>query len=63
VPCKLTCSYAGMSLLSTTHRITFSISLLTPYVDEVIGAIKVDFDVINQILITYFVFIKYLIKM
>jgi len=36
-PRKLTCNYAGLSLLSTTHKITFSILLLIPYADEIIG--------------------------
>ena len=53
-PCELTCNYAGLLLLSTTHKITFSILLSIPYVDEIIED--------HQLLITYFVFIKYLRK-
>jgi len=43
--------YRGKSLLPTAYNI--SVSRLTPRVDERIGIINMDFDVIDQLLIRY----------
>jgi hypothetical protein len=62
---KTDCSnYRGISLLSTTYKILSNILLsrLTPYAEEIIGIISVDFDVTGQLLIIYSAFVKYLRK-
>jgi hypothetical protein len=58
----MVCSnYRGISLLSTSYKILTNILLsrLIPYVDEIIGDHQCDFDVINQLLIKYFAFVRY----
>jgi hypothetical protein len=55
---KMDCSnYREISLLSTSYKVLLNILLsrLTPYVDDII----VDFDVIVQLLIIYFAFVRY----
>jgi hypothetical protein len=62
---KTDCSnYRGIPHLSTTYKILPSIlsSRLTPYAEEIIGVISVDFDVTGQILFIYSAFVKYLRK-
>jgi hypothetical protein len=45
-------NYPGISLLSTSYKILSNILLsrLSPYIDEIIGTISVDFDVTDQLL-------------
>jgi len=38
------------------------LSRITPYAEEIIGIINVDFDATGQLLIIYFIFVKYLRK-
>ena len=62
---KTDCSnYRGMSLLPTTYNILSNIMLscLTPYAEEIIGIINLDFDATCQLLIIYSAFVKYLRK-
>ena len=53
-----------ISLLSTTYKISSNILLsrLTPYAEEIIGVINVDFDATGQLLTIYSTFVKYLRK-
>jgi hypothetical protein len=63
---KTDCSnYQGISISSTTYQILSNILLsrLTPYAEEMLGIIRVDFDVTGQLLIIYSAFVKYLSKM
>ena len=57
-------NYRGISLLPTTYKILSNILLsrLIPYAEEIMGIINVDSDAIGQLLITYYVFVKYLRK-
>ena len=57
-------NYSGISCLSTMYKILSHILLsrITPYAEETIGIINVDFDARGQLLIIYFVFVKYLRK-
>ena len=51
-------NYSGISLLSTMYKILSNIlSRLTPYAEEIIGIINVDFDLTGQLLIIYSAFI------
>jgi hypothetical protein len=52
---KLTSNYRGISLLSTSHNILTGILLsrLTPYADELLGNMNVDFNVMNPQMITF----------
>jgi len=62
---KTDCSnYRGISFLPTTCKILSNILLprLTPYAEELIGIINVDFDTIGQLLIIHSAFIIYLRK-
>jgi len=62
---KSVCSnYRGISLLPTTYKILSNILLssLTPYAEEIIGIINVDFDATGQLMIIYSAFVKYLRK-
>jgi hypothetical protein len=54
-------NYRGISLFSTSYKILSNILLprFTPYVDELLATISVDFDVIHQLLIRYFAFARY----
>jgi len=58
-------NYRGISLSPTTYKILSIILLsrLTPYAEEIIGVIKVDFDTTGQLLIICSAFVKYLRKM
>jgi len=49
-----------MLLLPTTYKILSSILLsrLTPYAEEIIGIINVDFNTTGQLLIIYSAFVK-----
>ena len=57
-------NYKSISLLSTTYNISSYILLskCTPYAEEIIGIINVDFNTKGQLLIIYSAFIKYLRK-
>jgi hypothetical protein len=57
-------NYRGVSLLSSTYRILSNILLvrLTPYAEEIMETISVDFDATGQLLIRYSAFVKYLRK-
>jgi hypothetical protein len=57
-------NYRGISVLQTTYENLSHIllSMLTPYAEEIIGIINVDFDAIGQLLIIYSAFVKYLRK-
>jgi hypothetical protein len=57
-------NHKGISLLSTTYKILSNILLsrLTPYGDELLGIISVDFDATDQLLIIYSAFVKYMRK-
>ena len=60
---KTDCSnYRGISLLPTMYKILSNILLsrLTPYAEEIIGIINVDFDTTGQLMIIYSAFIKYM---
>jgi len=62
---KTGCSnYRGISLLPITYKILSNILLsrLTPYAEEIIGIINVDFDATGQLMIIYSAFVKYLRK-
>jgi len=62
---KTDCSNCrGTSVLPPTYRILSNILLsrLTPYTEEIIWIINVDFDVTGQLLIIHSEFIKYLRK-
>jgi len=62
---KTECSnYMGILLLPTTYKILSIILLsrLTPYAEEIIGIIEVDFDATGQLLTIYSAFVKYLRK-
>lgn len=54
-------NHASMPLVSTTWKILSDILLsrLTPYVDEIIGRINVDSDLISQLLIGYSTLVRY----
>jgi len=54
-------NYTGISMLSTTYKIVSNILVwrLTPHVDELMGVISVDFDVVGQLLIRYSAFVRY----
>jgi hypothetical protein len=54
-------NYRGLLLLSTTYKIVSNILVwrLTPHVDELMGVISVDFDVVGQLLIRYSAFVRY----
>lgn len=54
-------NHASMPLVSTTRKILSDILLsrLTPYVDEIIGRIKMDSDLISQLLIGYSTLVRY----
>jgi len=53
-----------MPLVSTTLKILSDtlLSRLTPYVDEIIGRINVNSDLISQLLIGYCTLVRYLRK-
>jgi len=55
------CSHTE-TFINTQNKILSSIrlSVLTPYVQEFIGVVSVDFDAIDQLLIIYSAFVKYL---
>jgi hypothetical protein len=57
-------NYRGLTLLPNMYKILSDVLLsrLTPYAEEIIGIINVDFDTTGQILIIYSAFIKYLRK-
>jgi len=57
-------NYRAISLSPTTYNVLANILLsrLTPYVEEIIGVIKVDFDATVQLLIIHSAFVKYLRK-
>ena len=62
---KTDCSKCrDISLFPTTYKILSNILLsrLTPYAEEILGIINVDFDATGQLLIIYFAFVKYLRK-
>jgi len=62
---KTDCSnYKDISILPTTCKMLSNIllSILTPYAEEIIVIINVDFDVAGQLLIIYSAFVKYLRK-
>jgi hypothetical protein len=62
---KTDCSYCrGISIFPTTYKILSNILLskLTPYAEEIIEVINVDFDVTGQLLIIYSEYVKYLEK-
>jgi hypothetical protein len=52
-------NYRKTSMLATTYSIlsTILVSRLAPYVDDTMGIINIDFDVIHRLMIRYFVFI------
>jgi len=54
----------GISLSTATYKILSNILLsrLTPYAEEIIGIVSVDFDAAGQLLIIYSAFVKYLRK-
>jgi hypothetical protein len=59
---KTDCSnYRGISQLPTTYKILSNILVLwlTSCVNEIIGIIIVDFDIIVQLLIRYSAFVRY----
>ena len=57
-------NYSGISYMPTMYKILSNILLsrITPYAEETTGIISVDFDARSQLLIIYFVFVKYLKK-
>jgi len=57
-------NYRGISLLPTAYKILSNILLsrLTPYKEELLGIINVDFDAVGQLFIIYSAFVKYLRK-
>jgi len=57
-------NYRGMPLLSTTNKILFNfpLSRSTPYAEEVLWIIIVDFEAEGHLLIIYSAFVNYLIK-
>ena len=62
---KTDCSnYRGISLLPSVFRVLTNILLsrLTPYAEEILGIINVNFDSTGQLLIIYSTFVKYLEK-
>jgi len=49
--------------LSTTKKLfNFLLSRSTPYAEEILGVVSVDFEATGQPLITYSLFVKYLRK-
>jgi len=59
---KIGCSnYRGILLLVTTYKIVSNILVpnLTPYVDKLLGIVNCDFEVSVELLIRYFVFVRY----
>jgi hypothetical protein len=54
-------NYRGISLLSNSYKILSNILLsrLIPYVDEIIGDHQCGLDVIGQLVIRYFAFVRY----
>jgi hypothetical protein len=62
---KTDCSnYGSIPLLATTYKILSNVLLsrLTPYVEEILGIISMDFDATSQLLIIHTAFVKYLRK-
>jgi hypothetical protein len=69
---KTNCNnYRGISILSTSYKMLSTsykilsnilLSRLSPYIDEIIGAFSVDFDVTHQLLIRFFALVRYLKK-
>ena len=58
---KIRCSnYGGISHLSNTYKILANILLsrLTPYAEEFMGIISVDFDATDQLLFILFMYTK-----
>jgi hypothetical protein len=53
-------NYGGISLLLTSYKILSNIFLssLSPHTDKVLGIISVRFDLIDQLLITAFAFVR-----
>jgi hypothetical protein len=54
-------NYRGISLLSASYKMLSYILLsrLVPYIDEIMGIISVGFDVTDQLLIRFSVYVRY----
>jgi len=63
---KIDCSnYRGILISHNTYKTLYRMlmSMLTPYAEDIIGIINVDFEATVQLLLLYFVFVKYVRKM